>query len=236
MNLILLRDDDFVAEGRVVLRDRRLQHVREIHRAAVGDSLRVGVLGGLVGEAEVVAVDGERLELAVRLDRPPPASPPWTLVFALPRPPSLRKVLQQATAIGVKRFVIIGSARVERSYWTSSALRPPAIEEELVLGLEQARDTVLPSVETWPRLAAFLRERWPDLVGEGAALLADPDDAVTCPSGHVDPLTLVVGPEGGFIPDEVAEWRARGCRSVSLGPRTLRVETAVVALLGRLLG
>ena len=64
-------------------------------------------------------------------------------------------MLQQATAIGVKRFVIIGSARVERSYWTSSALRPAAIEEELVLGLEQARDTVLPSVETWPRLAGL---------------------------------------------------------------------------------
>lgn len=236
MNLILLRPEDFVDAGRVVLRDRRLRHVREIHRAALGDTLRVGALDGLVGEGRVLAVDDERLELAITLDRPPPPAPPWTLVFALPRPPSLRKVLQQATAIGVKRFVIVGAARVERSYWTSSALRPAAIEEEVILGLEQARDTARPEVETWPRLSHFFAERWPTLRGEGTALLADPGDAVTCPSGHVGPLTLVVGPEGGFIPDEVARWRAEGCQPVSLGPRILRVETAVVALLGRLLG
>ncbi|MEZ4450198.1 MAG: 16S rRNA (uracil(1498)-N(3))-methyltransferase [Nannocystaceae bacterium] len=236
MNLILLRPTDFVGDGRVILRDRRLRHVREIHRAELGDTLRVGVVDGLVGEGRVLAVGPEALELAVTLDAPPPPPPPWTLVLALPRPPSLRKVLQQATAIGVKRFVLVGAARVERSYWSSSALRPEAIEEELHLGLEQARDTAVPAVESWPRLHVFLRERWPALHGEGASLLADPGPEVTCPSGQVGPMTLVVGPEGGFIPDEVEAFRGHGCRAVSLGPRILRVETAVVALLGRLLG
>ena len=44
---------------------------------------------------------------------------------------------------------------------------------------------------------------------------------------------LVVGPEGGFVPRELETLAAAGARTVGLGPRALRVETAVVALLAR---
>ena len=42
MNLLLLEEADFIAADRVVLRDRRLTHMQEVHRSEVGDSLRVG--------------------------------------------------------------------------------------------------------------------------------------------------------------------------------------------------
>ncbi len=236
MNLILLHDDDFVAADRVRLGGRRLEHVRSVHRAAVGDRLIVGRVDGACGRGEVTAIDEASLEMRVTLDAPPPPPLPVTLVLALPRPPSLRKVLQQATTMGVKRFALIGAARVERSFWGSSALRPAELEEELCLGLEQGRDTVRPEVELWPKLHAFLAERWPTLRGEGEALLAHPGEGVNCPCGQVGPRTVVVGPEGGFVPHEVERWQAEGCRLVSLGARPLRVETAVVALLARLVG
>jgi len=47
-------------------------------------------------------------------------------------------------------------------------------------------------------------------------------------------VTLVIGPEGGFIPAEVDLLSRSGCRPVNLGERILRVETAVAALTGRL--
>ena len=145
---------------------------------------------------------------------------PVTLALALPRPHSLRKVLQQATARGVKRFVLFSPACVEASFFTASAAQPPALAEELRLGLEQARDTVLPEVEVYPgRFHRFLAERFPG--------------APACPRAVAGPVTLVVGPEGGFVPAEVDRLRALGTL-VELGPRILRVETAVVALLARL--
>jgi len=234
VNLILLRGDDFIAEDRVRLCDRRLIHVREVHRASPGDHLRVGLIDGPLGLGQVLTLDEAGIELRVRLDQPPPAPLPITLVLALPRPPSLRKSLGQATAMGVKRFCLIGGARVEPSYWGSSLLRPAALEQELLLGLEQARDTVRPQVEQWPDLRRFFRERWPELRAEGAPLLADLDAADACPRPPPHPAVVVIGPEGGFIPAEIDRWRAEGCRSISLGPRPLRVETAVVALLARL--
>jgi len=240
VNLLLLDDDDFVADGRVIVRDRRLKHVREIHRAVVGETLRVGRIGGRVGAGRILRLGEEALELEVELADPPPPPLAVTLVFALPRPPTLRKVVEQGTAMGVKRFVAIGAKRVERSYWTSKSLRPEALRESFILGLEQGKDTVMPSLETCPRFAAFHRERWPELRAVGRPLLADAGPEFVWPSWdtsrEVEERILIVGPEGGFIEPEVAAWRDGGCEVVSLGPRTLRVETAVVALLGRMMG
>jgi RsmE family RNA methyltransferase len=235
MNLVLLEPADLVAPDRAVLRGRRHAHLREVLRAAPGDRVRVGLVDGLLGSGEVTAVDDVAAELRVELRDPPPPPLPVTLALAMPRPHSLRKVLQQATAMGVKRFVCFACARVEPSFFRASAAQPDAIAEDLRLGLEQARDTVLPRVDVHPeKFHRFLADRWPALAGQGRALIAHPDPAAAaCPRAPAGPCTLVVGPEGGFVPPEVERLRALGTL-VDLGPRILRVETAVVALLARL--
>lgn len=234
MNLILLEESDFVAPDRVRLCDRRLEHVRAIHRAQPGDPLRVGLLGGQIGSARVLSIEEDALELEVQLGEPPPAPSTVRLAVALPRPPSLRKLLQQATALGVKEFVLLHSERVEKSYWQSHGLAPEALRRQLVLGLEQARDTILPRVSLERRFAPFARETLPALLAGSRALVAHPEAGQVCPRALPEPLTLIVGPEGGFVPREIELLCAQGAEPVHLGPRLLRVETAVVALLARL--
>ncbi|PCC66564.1 RNA methyltransferase, RsmE family [Nannocystis exedens] len=238
MNLILLRPDELAAaeagSHRAVLADRRLQHLREVLRARAGDEVGVGVEGGAIGRATVVALDAHAAELQVRLSEPPPPALDVTLALALPRPPTLRKVLQQATALGVKRFALFRAERVERSYFSSHGLHATAIAEDLRLGLEQARDTIVPTVEIHPEhFGRFVRERLPALSEGRSLLVAHPGAPTPCPRAPIGPATLMVGPEGGFIPAEVAAL-AQVAQAIDLGPRILRVETAVVALLARL--
>lgn len=236
MNVLLFDDADEVAPGRVRVADRRHRHVREILRAEVGASLVVGRIDGRLGSGVIRALDTDALELDVVLDRDPPPALAVTLALALPRPPSLRKVLQQATALGVKRFVLFASARVEKSYWQSTGLADAALREQLLLGLEQAGDTVLPKIETARRFRPFVEDALPALAKGGAIWLAHPAPGASIPLRAAREGVLVVGPEGGLQDHELALLDRVGAERIALGPRVLRVETAVVALLARLAG
>lgn len=234
MNLLLLEDADFIAADRVILRDRRLTHMQEVHRSEVGDSLRVGRIGGLMGSAELLRLDADEAELRVTLDQPPPTKLPLTLILALPRPKMLRRVFQTVAAMGVQRIILVNSYRVEKSFWQTPFLEPEAIREQLILGLEQARDTVLPEIVIEKRFKPFVEDRLPAISQGTLGLVGHPGNYPACPRGLNEQVTLAIGPEGGWIPYEIDLLGKSGLKPVQLGERILRVETAVTALLARL--
>lgn len=234
MNLLLLEDGDFVAADRALLRGRRLKHLHEVHRAAVGDSLRVGRLDGLLGSGQLLRLDANEAELSVELDQRAPDKLPLTLLLALPRPKMLRRVLQTISAMGVPRLVLLNSYRVEKSFWQTPFLEPAAIREQLILGLEQARDTLLPEIIIEKRFKPFVEDRLPALAAGSLGLIGHPGAYPACPRAVEQTVTLAIGPEGGWIPYEVEKLQEAGLQPVQLGERILRVETAVTALLARL--
>jgi len=234
MNLLLLEEQDFIAPQQVRLSGRRLQHMLEIQQVAVGDSLRVGEVNGLMGKGTVLALDQQQAELQVNLTQPPPAKLPLTLLLAMPRPKMFRRILQHCATLGVAEIILLNSYRVEKSFWQTPFLQPEVIRENLLLGLEQARDTVLPSVRIEKRFKPFVEDQLPALVAGTTGLVAHPGDFPACPRALAGPVTLAIGPEGGWIPYEVDKLCAAGLQPVQLGERILRVETAVTALLARL--
>ncbi|MGV2834120.1 16S rRNA (uracil(1498)-N(3))-methyltransferase [Pseudomonas shirazensis] len=234
MNLLLLEQTDFIAADRVVLADRRFTHMQEIHRVAVGDTLRVGQINGLMGQARVVRLEGHEAELQVSLDQQPPAKLPLTLILAVPRPKMLRRLFQTIATLGGPRLILLNSYKVEKSFWQTPFLTPEAIRENLILGLEQARDTVLPEIIIEKRFKPFVEDRLPAIAADTLGLVGHPGDYPACPRAVQQPVTLAIGPEGGWIPYEVDLLAKAGLQPVQLGARILRVETAVTALLSRI--
>lgn len=237
MNVVLLEPSEVRPDGGASLDGRRAEHVAKVLGKAPGDALTVGVLGGKLGSARVVSSTKQSLELQECVfEREPAPKRPITLVLALPRPPVFRRLLQHVTALGVERIVLLQTRRVEKSYWMSPSLEPEAIQSQLQLGLEQAVDTVPPEVERARGFKAFVDDRLPELGSGARVLMAHPGPFGACPVDVKARVVLLVGPEGGFIPYEVERLADAGAQGISLGPRVLRVETATLALLGRLGG
>lgn len=236
MNLLLLESHE-LSGAYATLKGRRATHAREVLKLLPGDDIRVGVVGGQLGTGRVVQNDAEALALEVTLETAPPARPGIDLLLAIPRPKALKKVLPAIACMGVDRLVLVNAARVEKSYFQSYVLQPDSVHELLCLGLEQARDTVLPQWETAPLFRPFVEDRLDThFTGVTRKLLAHPTPSASplAPSAPNERTLLAIGPEGGWVPFEVELLEKAGFRALSLGERILRVEVAVPYLLGRL--
>lgn len=234
MNLALLFPDDFIEEGRVRLSGRRRTHLDAVLNAAEGDVIPVGVLDGGIGDGKIVRLSPDEAELDIQIHSEAPTALPLTLVMAMPRPKMFRRILQTATTLGVKDIWLINSWKVEKSFWQTPWLSEAALLENMTLGLEQARDTRLPQVHIRKLFKPFVEDELPALVRDRHALVAHPGTETPCPQNLNEPTLLCVGPEGGFTDYEVGKLADAGCEPVNLGPRILRMETAVPALIARL--
>lgn len=233
MNLLLLLPDDRCPDGRFVVGGRRAEHLRSVLDVAPGRSLRCGLLEGPRGEGTVVEV-GETVVVEVAFEAEPPPRPAVSLVLAVPRPRSLKKLLPEVTALGVDRIVLIRSWRVAKPYLTAAVLEPDAIRALLIEGLEQARCTRLPDF----RLESLFRPYVEDRI---AAEFADhrrvvlhpgaPDTALRAEAADDRPTVIAIGPEGGWVPFELDALGAAGFELAGMGSRVLRVETACVGAL-----
>ncbi len=235
MNLLLLEPEE--AGPRVILRGRRARHIVDVLKGKPGDQLNVGVIDGWMGTADIIGIEGpDQVTIELRhLATPPPATLPITLILGLPRPRMLQRTLQTIATMGVQRLCLLQTARVEKSYWQTPLLEESTVREHLVTGLEQAKATQLPLVSFHKRFRPFMEDELA-FVAETSArrLVAHPGPYPMAASNPTVSTTLVVGPEGGLLPQEVDGFIARGFSPVQLGDRILRVETAIPVLLGKL--
>ena len=158
MNLALLFQDDFVATDTAVLTGRRLAHLHSVLKVAEGDLVPVGLVDGDIGKGRVVRLNDTEAVLQVELTTPPPAPLPLTLILAMPRPKMFRRVLQTCATLGVKDIWLINAYKVEKSFWQTPWLSDDNLRENMVLGLEQARDTHLPRLHVRKLFKPFVED------------------------------------------------------------------------------
>ncbi len=154
----------------------------------------------------------------------------------MPRPKALKRILPAVASLGVDRIVLVNAYRVEKSYFQSKVLGEAFVHRLLLEGLEQARDTRLPTLLIRDRLRPFVEDELDGVFGTtGQRLIAHPlpDPSASEPSATSAERTVIaIGPEGGWIPFELDLLKAQGFQPLSLGVRTVRVEAFVPFALG----
>lgn len=218
--------DQALSEGAAIPLDGKPAHyLQAVLRLGEGDELLL--FDGHSGEwlARIAGAAKKRLLLeTVERTRPPETLPDVTLAFAPIKRAPLEWLVEKATELGVARLLPVVTRRTVAPRPNLERLALIAIE-----AAEQCGRTRLPVLEEPTDLAALLAS------GNRTLLFADETGgaplAATAAALPPRPVTLLVGPEGGFMPEERAAILAAGATAVSLGPRILRAETAALAAL-----
>ncbi len=235
MNLILLDPADVGTSGDVRLSGARATHLINVLNVSPGQSVRIGLLDGPLGAGIVQSLDDGAIVLRCVFNAAVPPPPPLDLLLALPRPKVMRRLWAQLAALGVGRIILTNAERVERNYFDTHVVTPECYRPLLIEGLQQARDTRVPAVSIHKQFKVLLEDQLDGLFPGGLRLVADP--SAETPIGAMAEemkdrrVLLAIGPEGGWNDFERRLLEAHGFQSVSMGPRTLRTDTACVALL-----
>jgi 16S rRNA (uracil1498-N3)-methyltransferase len=234
-------------EKEILLRKEEREHVRS-RRLRDGD--------------EVVAIDGKGARAAARLARggaaiallpskqifsscssssssssssslPGEPANRVTVLLACAEPARIEWAIEKGTECGAAGFVLLDAERSQRAHVAAMAKRIPRLVRIAEEATKQCDRTIVPFVEGPKSTEDFLRGGR----GEGDLFVADPSGSVLMggprPSGGREAF-LAIGPEGGFSPSELSLFKAKSSLLFSLGPRILRLETAVVVALARL--
>jgi RsmE family RNA methyltransferase len=241
VNLVILEPGEVSDAGEVSLSGARGRHLLNVLGAAPGQRVRVGVLDGPCGEGTVQSVADGTVALRCAFDATVPPRPQVDLLLALPRPKVMRRLWAQLAALGVGQIILTNAERVERNYFDTHVLTPQCYRPLLVEGLQQARDTWLPRVSIHRQFKVLVEDELDGLFPHGLrglrGLRLRGDPAATKTVGTLvresreERILLAVGPEGGWNEFETALLEAHGFQSAGMGRRTLRTDTACVALL-----
>jgi RsmE family RNA methyltransferase len=238
MNIILLRKHDFIHNStKALIEDDRFVHIQRVIKPNVGQSLKVGLLGGSCGYGIVESINSKRVIINVVLNEQAPNRHPFDIVLALPRPKMLRRILRTIAEYGVDNLHLINSARVEKSYWQSPLLQKEKIHDALMAGMERSKDTIMTNVWLHQRFRPFIEDELAQICGDRSCWITDM--SATRSAVDIDisskPSIVIIGPEGGFVPFEIELAISTIAQPINLGGRTLSVDTAVTTVLAQAL-
>ena len=247
MNSIVILPDEVRDGTTAILLGSRARYAIDTHGVREGQSIKVAVMDGMRGEGRVLSVAVHEVALALTLTQPALAPIPVSLIVGVSRPQTVKKVIQSAVMFGVSSLHVVRSEKGDKSYLQSRSLDEDQVGEETIKAMEQVWDSRRPEIVVHRSFSHFMKQKLPMIVdgmrsvavdGQVAKLVAHPGGAhLTCDDafGVRNAATIVaIGPERGWSEGEVHAFTEHGFHWVGLGERVLRVELALVSLLGQL--
>jgi 16S rRNA (uracil1498-N3)-methyltransferase len=207
-------------------------HLARVLRAEPGQIFDV-VAGGFLHRAEITSVSDSEVSFALHEELEAEAALPVHLLLAVFKFDHMEWAIEKATELGVTRITPVLARRTEKHLAQASAKRVDRWRRIALEASKQSRRTDVPEIEDPATLKLALEREQ----NQTRILLSETEQSATLsaflanslrPAGH-ESITLAIGPEGGWTSDEMALFTAHHWNAVTLGPRILRAETAVIA-------
>lgn len=232
MASLYLREDldDVEVGSRLSLTGAEAKHAATVNRTRPGESVLIGNGRGLVASGEVLVSTNTELTIDVEsVSRVERETPTITLVQALAKGDRDELAIQAATELGVDAVVPWAASR-SVSRWEGAKVAKGRERWATIV-----REAAKQSIRAWtPEVGELATTKQiAALAASARVLVLEPDatEPLTAVESDGRDLVLVVGPEGGIAPQELAAFRDAGAELVRLGSTVLRTSTAGPAAL-----
>ncbi len=226
MNSIILNDNSGLITDKQVM-----AHLHETLKLAAGDEVKCTVLNS--GRTTGIVSEISPSHCKLTLGEIHPGEQQWfDLIVGLSRPQTTKKILEHATTFGARQFHFFKAALSEKSYLDSKIFEEKAYEECLLTGLSQAAiytDLPVFKLDKYNPAEHYKNETQKfilDLKAEKSFLDVEIDWSKS--------VTLAVGPERGWISEDIERFHTAGFTSIKISSSVLRVEHAVYSAISQL--
>jgi 16S rRNA (uracil1498-N3)-methyltransferase len=220
-------------EATASLTGEQASHLIRVLRAQAGMEFDI-VAGDRVWHAVIAGISGDavRFNLIAEVEADPAL--PITLLLSIFKFDRMEWAIEKATELGVERIVPIVARRSEKHLAQAAQNRVERWRRIARESAQQSRRSDVPVIEGTVAVKVAARAQKEALL----LLLAEQErtttlhraleEALSASADELPPICMAIGPEGGWAAEEEALFDSEGWRSVSLGPRILRAETAAI--------
>lgn len=231
MNLLILENSEHIQNQSYILTGRKKDHLINHLNVLPGQRLKAGLVNHSLGEAIIQTILPNKIFIdytvneVIKLQK----TQNFAIFFAFQRPQTIKKILHLAGCAGLNQINFFISAKSQKSYSTSPVWLYNNIHEELIKGMEQCGNILLPTVK--------ILDTQPDFTQFNLKILLDTKGRfIKEKLFGVDgtDTAIVVGPEAGFRANEIDNYLANGFIQLKLSKLMLRTEFALAYLLARI--
>ncbi len=232
MNSVVIEKNEIYKNDFINLTSKQSQHLINIVKVKIGDTLKYTCLNHCIGNAKITHIENELVSIQIStIDKG--IHFPIEMIVGASRPPTLKKVIEHGTTMGIDTFHIVNCDLTEKSYLQSKVLQDDQFVELSKLGLAQS--TVFfkqPKIKIHRNLKTLLDDNH---IEQRFLLSPKTDESASFEEIDIEQSTIfAIGPERGWSKKEVQIFKENKFNEFSISPSVLRVETALFSLMSHL--
>ena len=226
-------DADFSKSSVVIFDSHEIHHIKVVLRLTKGSSIQI--FNAASQQADAVIVQIQEAAIHVRIEGVKSNKEGRAKIILACSPPKKGKfefIIEKCTELGVDEIIPLKTKRTEVVFSEDKmSAKVSRFEAVAVNAAKQSKRTKVPHIQPMTALSKVLKDLDPKGVHVFPSLHDHPRHIsdVLLKTGDQVPITIFIGPEGDFTPDEVALAIKHGCIPVSMGDTVLKVETAAIA-------
>lgn len=237
--------DDNIFEDKIIIKGEDVNHIKNVLRCKVGDMLVLSNGDGIDFQVRIDSFEQRQIITKIENVSKSKTEPPLsiTLFQGIPKGNKMDFIVQKSVELGIKRIVPIITERTISRFSNEKDKAKKALRWQRIAleAAKQCNRSIIPKVDTPMNFTNIMNlfNNFDFIVlpyeMEKCMTLENSIREIKADGVKIKSIGLIIGPEGGFSEEEVDEAVNRGAKSVTLGPRILRTETAGLAVLAVLM-